>query len=92
MRAEGKDDATDQLVVTAPRGAARVDLTVAGSAPVTVPLDADGFATTTLTPAAQAAVTAYRADGTELATTPVLPFEYDSGGLPGDDRKTRIVD
>ncbi len=92
MRAEGSDDATEQLVVTAPRGAARVDLTVPGSAPVTVPLDANRFGTTTLAPAAQAAVTAYRADGTELATTPVLPLETDSGGLPGDDLKTRIVD
>jgi hypothetical protein len=91
MRADGKDDRTDQLVVTAPPGAARVDLTTAGAVPVPVALDPDGFGTTTLVPAAEALVTAYRADGTKLASTPVLPFETNSGGIPGDDMKTRIV-
>ena len=91
MRADGKDDRTDQLIVTAPPGAARVELTTAGAAPVPVALDADGFGTTTLAGAAEASVTAYRADGTVLARTPVLPFETDSGGIPGDDLKTRIV-
>jgi hypothetical protein len=91
MRADGKDDRTDRLVVTAPAGAARVELTVAGAPPVAVPLDADGFGTTTLAPDAEASVTAYRADGRKLAETPVLPFETNSGGIPGDDPKTRVV-
>jgi hypothetical protein len=91
MRADGQDGRTDQLVVTAPSGAARVELTPAGAAGVAVALDADGFGTTTLAPGASASVIAYRADGTELARTPVLPFETNMGGIPGDDMKTRIV-
>jgi hypothetical protein len=91
MRADGKDDPTSQLVVTAPPGTARVELTTAGAAPVAVTLDADGFGTTTLASNAEASVTTYRADGTKPATTPVLPLETNSGGIPGDDTATRIV-
>jgi len=87
MRAEGKDDRTDQLIVTAPAGAARVTLNVAGSAPVPVTSNAAALA-----PEATASVSAYAADGGLLGTTPVTPFETNSGGLPGDDLKTRIVE
>lgn len=87
MRAEGKDDRTDQLIITAPSEAARMTLTVAGSAPV--PVTSSGA---TLAPDASASVSAYAADGSLLGTTPVPPFETNSGGLPGDDLKTRIVE
>jgi hypothetical protein len=91
MRAEGKDDRTDQLRVVAPAGAARVDLVVAGGAPVPVALDASGGGAATLPPGAAASVVAYRADGSLMSTTPVTPFETSSGGIPGSDLKTRIV-
>ena len=92
MRAEGKDDRTDQLNVVAPQGSAYVTLTVPGAAPGSVRLDAAGFGTTTLAPDAPASVAATTEDGRRLLATPVLPFETDSGGLPGDTTKTRIVE
>jgi hypothetical protein len=91
MRAEGKDDRTDQLRVVAPAGAARVDLVVAGSAPVPVALDASGGGAATLPPGASASVVAYAADGSRMSVTPVTPFETNSGDIPGSDMKTRIV-
>jgi hypothetical protein len=91
MRAEGKDDRTDQVNVVAPAGAARATLTVAGAAAVPVALDATGFGTATLDPGATASVTSYAKDGSVLGVTPVPPFETDSGGIPGDDPRTRIV-
>lgn len=87
MRTEGHDDRTDQVVVVAP-GARRA--TVTPATPVT--LDPAGFGLTTLAPGAAASVTAYAADGSALGSTPVPPFETDSGGLPGDSPKTRIVE
>ncbi|MBU2666807.1 hypothetical protein KOI35_25175 [Actinoplanes bogorensis] len=87
MRAEGKDDRTDQVVVTAPDAATRVTLTVGGGAPVNV----TPGATTTVPPYAEAHVTAYGENGVELGTTPVPPFETDSGGPPGDTPRTRVV-
>ena len=87
MRAEGRDDRTDQVVVVAP-GAQRATLSPA--TPVT--LDSSGFGTATLAPDAAASVTAYAAEGSASVSTPVPPFETDSGGLPGDTPKTRIVD
>ncbi|SNY56463.1 hypothetical protein [Paractinoplanes atraurantiacus] len=84
MRAEGKDDRTDQVVVVGPPGTARLSL---GGVP-----DAAGAAFTTLPTSGDATVTAYAADGSVIGATPVPPFETDSGGLPGDDLKTRIVE
>jgi hypothetical protein len=92
MRAGGKDDRTDQLVVVAPAGAARVTLSPAGAPPVPVPLDATGAGIASLAPDATASVTAYAADGSTMGSTPVTPFETDLGGLPGDDLKTRVVE
>lgn len=91
MRAEGKDDRTDQVIVVAPRGTARATLTVAGAAPVPLTLDPSGSAVTTLAPDAVATVTAYPAGGGAPASTPVTPFETDGGGIPGDTPKTRVV-
>jgi hypothetical protein len=94
MRAEGKDDRTDQVVVVPPPGAVRLLL---GGAPdtsgavFTMP-DESGAMFTTLPPSAKVDVTAYAADGEPMGTTPIPPFETDSGGIPGDDRKTRVVD
>ncbi|XVU23145.1 hypothetical protein ACQPZJ_38680 [Actinoplanes sp. CA-054009] len=84
MRAEGKDDPTEQVVVVGPPGTARLSL---GGTP-----DATGAAFATLPASSTATVTAYAADGSVIGDTPVPPFEIDSGGLPGDDRKTRIVE
>ena len=92
MRAEGRDDRTDRVVVVAPAGAARLSLQPAGAPPVPLVPDATGAATVGLPPSAEATVTAYAADGSVLGTTPVPPFETDSGGLPGDTPKTRIVE
>ncbi|GAA0575662.1 hypothetical protein GCM10010172_70510 [Paractinoplanes ferrugineus] len=86
MRAEGKDDRTDQVIVVAPPGATRVSLD--GTA---LPLDATGAAVGSLPPNADATVTADFVDGTAPTSTPVPPFETDSGGLPGDTPRTRIV-
>ncbi|GAA0499230.1 hypothetical protein Ade02nite_83260 [Paractinoplanes deccanensis] len=87
MRAEGRDDRTDQVVIVAPPGTAR--LSVGGEAAVP---DASGAAFASLPSSATASVTAYAADGSVIGTTPVPPFETDSGGIPGDDLKTRIVE
>ncbi|XVV10346.1 hypothetical protein ACQP2X_36690 [Actinoplanes sp. CA-131856] len=84
MRAEGKDDRTDQVVIVGPPGTARLS-------PGGVP-DASGAALATLPASGDATVTAYAADGSVIGSTPVTPFETDSGGLPGDDLKTRIVE
>lgn len=92
LRAEGKDDRTDRVVVVVPPGTGRATLTVAGAAPTPLTLDPSGSAVTTLAPDAAATVTAYPADGGTPAGTPVPPFETDSGGLPGDTPKTRVVD
>ena len=91
MRAEGKDDRTGQVIVVAPAGAARVSLTEAGAAPVPVVLDPGGSGIATLAPDTTASVTAYAADGSVLGSTPVPAFETNSGGIPGDDLKTRVV-
>jgi hypothetical protein len=101
MRAEGKDDRTDQVIVVAPPGATRVTLN--GTA---LTLDATGAATGSLPPGTQATVTAESSTATGTTgggatngtssgfasvSTPVPPFETDSGGLPGDTTRTRIV-
>jgi hypothetical protein len=92
MRAEGKDDRTDQVIVTGPPGTKRLELAATGSAPVSLTPDATGAAIASVTPFGEATVTAYAADGTRIGSTPVPPFESDLGGLPGDDAKTRIVE
>ncbi|GIF17367.1 hypothetical protein BJ973_009671 [Actinoplanes tereljensis] len=86
MRADGKDDRTDQVMVVTPPGTARATL---NGTPLT--LDATGAATASLPPGAAATVTAYPANDAPPASTPVPPFETDSGGLPGDTPRTRIV-
>lgn len=92
MRAEGKDDRTDQVIVTAPPGTERLELAATGSAPLSLTPDATGAAIASVAPFGEATVTAYTADGTRLGSTPVPPFETDMGGLPGEDGKTRIVE
>lgn len=82
MRAEGKDDRTDQVIVVTPPGT--VSATLGGTA---LSLDRSGAATGRLPSGAVASVTAYPSG----ISTPVPPFETDSGGLPGDTPKTRIV-
>ncbi|MCO8276599.1 hypothetical protein M1L60_39075 [Actinoplanes sp. TRM 88003] len=91
MRAEGKDDRTDRVIVTAPVGAERVELQIGGAAPVAVALDGTGAGTAAVPGSAEARVTAYGKNGSIMGSTPVPPFETDSGGLPGDTEKTRVV-
>lgn len=90
LRAEGADDPTGQVVVTAPAGAARVTLTPAGSAPVDLDLDGSGMALATLGPDAAATVTSYAADGSPIASTPVPAFDG-GGGVIGEHPATRVV-
>ncbi|WP_250007742.1 hypothetical protein [Actinoplanes sp. M2I2] len=91
MRADGAEDRTDQVIVTAPAGTRKLTLQVGGAAPVPVTLDATGGGVTAVPPFAEARVTAYGKNGSVLGTTPVPPFETDMGGLPGDTIKTRVV-
>ena len=91
MRADGKDDRTDQVVVTAPSGTQKVTLQIGGAAPAPVTLDTTGAAVVAVPPFAAAQVTAYGKNGVVLGTTPVPPFETDGGGLPGDTPLTRVV-
>lgn len=91
MRAEGRDDRTDRIIVVVPPGTRSAALTVAGQVPVPLTLDASGSAVATLPPEAVATVTARPADGSAPSRTPVPPFETDLGGLPGDSAKTRVV-
>jgi hypothetical protein len=90
MRAEGRDDRTDQVHVVAPPGSAEARIVPAGGAPIPVALDADGAGTAALPPDAAATVQVRDARGATFAA-PVIPFETDSGGIPGDTPKTRIV-
>jgi hypothetical protein len=90
MRAEGKDDRTDQVHVVGPAGAAKLMLESPGAAPVPIKLDADRHGTAALAPDAAATVTAYAADGKLLGTTPVPPFA-DADGIVGDSPATRVV-
>ncbi|MBM2623309.1 hypothetical protein JIG36_48210 [Actinoplanes sp. LDG1-06] len=91
MRAEDGDDRTDTVIVTGPAGATRLTMQQGTAAPVQLTLDATGAATASVPPAEEAHVTAYGENGSEMGTTPVPPFEYDSGGIPGDTPKTRVV-
>ncbi|MBL7261344.1 hypothetical protein [Paractinoplanes lichenicola] len=91
MRADGKDDKTNQVVVVGAAGTRRLTLQVGSAQPVELTPDATGAATTSAPPQAEARVTAYGETGVDLGTTPVPMFEYDSGGLPGDTPKTRVV-
>ncbi|AGL20014.1 hypothetical protein [Actinoplanes sp. N902-109] len=91
MRAEGKDDRTNEVHVVGPAGAAKVVLQIPGAAPVAVPLDADRHGTAKLpTPDTAATVTAYASDGTVLGTAPVPPFT-DIDGIVGASPATRVV-
>jgi hypothetical protein len=92
MRADGRDDPTDRVYVVAPRGTARVTVTVGTGAPAPVAVGASGLGTTSVPPDQPAKVTTYAADGREIASTPVPPFERSMGDLPGATRGTRIVD
>ncbi|BCJ67590.1 hypothetical protein [Polymorphospora rubra] len=90
LRAEGRDDATDRVLVVAAAGATAVSLTPHGAAAVAVRLDPFGFGEATLPPDAAATVTARAGDGPVL-TTPVPPLENNLSGPPGDTPATRIV-
>lgn len=90
MRAEGRDDRTDQVRVVAAPGSVRAELVPADGAPVLVRLDADGAGTAALPPDTTATIRVQNAGGA-VTSTPVIPFETDSGGIPGDTPKTRIV-
>ncbi|WP_204037020.1 hypothetical protein [Micromonospora qiuiae] len=92
MHAEGLETRTNQVMVVAPSNAATVAITIDGGAPIPVTLDASGYGTTEVPPSEPATVTAFAADGTTLASTPVPQFETDTGGLPGDSPQTRIVE
>ncbi|GID27030.1 hypothetical protein [Paractinoplanes brasiliensis] len=91
MRADGSDDRTDRVIVVAPPGATRLTLQQGTAAPVELTPDPTGAAMASVPPAQEAHVTAYGENGSEVATTPVPLFEGDSGGLPGDTPKTRII-
>jgi hypothetical protein len=88
LRAEGGDDRTDRVLVAAPAGTATVTV---GEQRTPVTLDASGGGETTVPPDRPATVTAYAADGSELGSTPVPPFENDMSRLPGDTPGTRVV-
>ncbi|WP_250037139.1 hypothetical protein [Paractinoplanes maris] len=90
LRADGNDNRTDQVVVTAPAGADKVTLRIGAAAAVPLTLDETGAATVPVPPSAEAHVTAYGKNGS-TSETPVPLFESDSGGLPGDTPKTRVV-
>lgn len=92
MRAEGRDDPTNRVHVVAPHGTARVTVTAGTGAPVPVQFDATGLGTTAIPADEPATVTTYAADGTQIASTPVPPFEPAMGDLPGATRGTRIID
>ncbi|WP_033342467.1 hypothetical protein [Catenuloplanes japonicus] len=91
LRAEGEDDATDRVILIGPRGAATIAVTVAGRAPVSVPLDAAGFGETRIPPGTAATMTAYAADGTAIGSSPVSPLVDESGSIVGDRPETRVV-
>lgn len=92
MRADGRDDKTDRAYVVAPPGAAHVTVTAGTGTPAPVAMDASGLGTAAIPPDQPATVTAHAADGREVASTPVPPFEQSMGDLPGSTRGTRIVD
>ncbi len=92
IRAEGKDDRTGQVIAVGPAGTKKLVLQANGDAAVTLTPDATGAAVGSVPPVAGATVTAFDGDGRELGRTPVAPFEDNSGGLPGADMKTRIVE
>jgi hypothetical protein len=91
MRSEGRDRRTDRVIVVAPPGAVTASVAVDGGPAAPVALDADGAGTATVRSDRPATVTAYGPDGAALASTPVPPFESDSGGLPGSTPGTRVV-
>jgi hypothetical protein len=78
------------VVVTAPGKPAKVKLTPAGGAPITVRLDKSGMGLATLAPDAAATVTSYAADGSAMGATPVPPFD-DGSGVIGETAATRVV-
>ncbi|MFI5842469.1 hypothetical protein ACIA8K_22450 [Catenuloplanes sp. NPDC051500] len=91
LRAEGADTPTDRVIVIGPAGATTVTVTAAGTSPVTLSLDATGFAETRIPPATPATMTAHAADGTDLGTTPIPLFTDTSSGILGDTPATRVV-
>ncbi|MBE1484889.1 hypothetical protein [Plantactinospora soyae] len=91
LRAEGSDTRTDQVMVVAPVDAVTASVTIGGGTPVAVPLDSSKAGRTRVPPNQPATVTAYSADGSVLASTPVPPFEESMSGLPGDTAGTRVV-
>ncbi|MBF9130359.1 hypothetical protein I0C86_15540 [Plantactinospora sp. S1510] len=91
LRGEDSETRTDEVMVVAPAGAATASVTIGGAAPVPVPLDPSKAGTTRVPLGRSATVTAYSADGSVLASTPVPPGEDDSSGLPGDTPGTRVV-
>ncbi|NMO53378.1 hypothetical protein HH310_19565 [Actinoplanes sp. TBRC 11911] len=90
MYAEGSQVPTDQVIVIAPAGAARVTLTSVSGDPEKVAIDHSGKGKATVAPGAAATVTAYAADGSEMGSTPVPPFD-DGTGIIGQTPGTRVV-
>ena len=91
LRADGADTPSDQVVVVAPPGTARVDLR-AGSDPVAAAdVGIDGSATLWVPGRRQLTVRAYGAGGQLIAQAPVASLSDGSSGLPGEDRSTRLV-
>jgi hypothetical protein len=91
LRAEGSQTRSDQVMVVAPAGAATASVAIGDGRPVPVRLDSSKAGRATVPPGRSATVTAYSADGSVLASTPVPPFEDDMSGLPGDTPGTRVV-
>lgn len=82
--------ATNQVVVVAPAGAARVTVSVQGAEPVEVELDGSGLGRLEVDPKKAATATAYAVDGSEMGSTSVRGFEPFTN-LVGDTPETRVV-
>ncbi|GLY19928.1 hypothetical protein Kisp01_69420 [Kineosporia sp. NBRC 101677] len=84
-----QDGPSDETIVVAPEGAARVTVTVEGEEPVEVDLKS-GIGMVTVDPAREATATAYATGGSKMGSTPVralAPFQENIGDSP----ETRVV-
>ncbi|GAB7052974.1 hypothetical protein [Catenuloplanes indicus] len=82
---------TDRMVLVGPPGATTVTVAVDGGTPARITLDDTGRGETTVPlDATSVLLVAYAADGTEIASSPVPPFEG-GPGIIGDSPATRVV-
>ena len=84
-----QDGPSDQTIVVAPEGAARVTVTVEGEEPMEVDLKS-GIGTVTADAAKEATATAYAEDGSEMGSTPVRALAAHRANI-GDSPETRVV-